>query len=75
MINGSDRAEKIVEIQEKYAHYEYKKSTPPEDRVPTLSIKDRGVTLGELIPKYHWDIKTFQSSFGVFGYFMIIGPQ
>lgn len=74
-INGSDRGEKIAELQEKYGHYKYKKSTPPEDRVPTLLIKDRGVAFSELIPMYHWDIKTFQSSFGVFGYFTIMGPQ
>ncbi|MFT5729194.1 MAG: hypothetical protein ACI8PB_003357 [Desulforhopalus sp.] len=74
-INGSNKGGKIVELQEKYAHYEYKKSTPPEDRARALSVKDRGVAFGELIPKYHWDIKTFQSSFGVFGYFTIISPQ
>lgn len=74
-INGSDRGEKIIELQEKYAHHEYKKSTPPEDRARALFIKDRGVTFDELIPKYHWDIKTLQSSFGVFGYFTIISPQ
>lgn len=74
-INGSDRGDKIVELQEKYGHYKYKRSTPPEDRVPTFLIKDRGVTFSELIPKYHWDIQTFQSSFGVFGYFTITSPQ
>ena len=74
-INGPDRAEKIAQLQEEYGHYKYKKTTPPEDRAPTLLIKDRGVTLSELIPKYHWDIQTFQSSFGVFGYFTIMGPQ
>jgi len=74
-INGSDRDDKIVELQEKYGHYKYKRSTPPEDRAPTFLVKDRGVAFSELIPKYHWDIKTFQSSFGVFGYFTIMSSQ
>lgn len=74
-INGADRGAKIVELQEKYAHYKYKKSTSPEDRARILTVKDRGVTFGDLIHKYHWDIKSFKSSFGVFGYFTIMSSQ
>lgn len=74
-VNGLDRKEKIAAVQEEYGDYKYKKSTPPEERVSTLYMKDRGIAFRDLIPKYHWDIQTLQSSFGVFGYFTITGPQ
>ncbi len=37
-------------------------------------MKDKGIGFTDLIPKYHWDIKTLQSSFGVFGYLSIVSP-
>lgn len=74
-VNGLDRGEKIAAMKEELGQYRYKKSTPVEERVPTLYMKDRGVTFTELIPRYHWDIKTFQSSFGVFGYLSIVSPS
>ncbi|BHH81953.1 hypothetical protein [Desulforhopalus sp. 52FAK] len=75
VVNGFDRNDKIAALQEELSHYKYKKSTPPEERVPTIYMKDRGVAFKDLISKYHWGITTIQSSFGVFGYLSITSPH
>ncbi|MFT5697423.1 MAG: hypothetical protein ACI8ZB_000271 [Desulforhopalus sp.] len=74
-VNGVDRSVKISALHEKFAAHSYKKSTPAEERITSLYMKDKGVELRELVGRYHWDIKTFHSSFGVFGYLTITSPQ
>ena len=75
IVNGIDKNEKIAALQEELGAYNYKKSTPPEERTPFLYMKDKGVSLKDVVCKYYWDIKTFQSAFGVYGYLTIISPQ
>ncbi|PHR24443.1 MAG: hypothetical protein COA36_15500 [Desulfotalea sp.] len=75
LVNGPDRSVKIASVQEELGEYKYKKSTPPEERVSTVYMQDRGVAFKDLITKYHWDIQTFHSSFGVFGYMTIVSPS
>jgi len=74
-VNGFDRQEKIAAIQEQLAHHEYKSSTPLEEKNPLLSYRERGRTLPDMVNKFHWDRQTFQSTFGVYGYFTIWSPQ
>jgi len=75
VMNGDDKNGKIAALQEEYANYEHKPSTPQEEKGSTLYMKDRGVSFTDLVSKYHWDIRTFQSSFGVFGYLNIISSH
>ncbi|MBW2660372.1 MAG: hypothetical protein JRC87_12425 [Deltaproteobacteria bacterium] len=75
LVNGFDQKTKIIEAQEKFAHPEYKPSTELEDKYGTLLRKDRGHTLKELVVTDHWFEKSFQSGFGVFGYFTIAASE
>lgn len=74
-INGMDRSEKIEQFREELADVKYKRTTPFEEMAPTMYLKDRGATLKDLVLHYHWGIKSFASSFGVFGYTEIVSPQ
>ncbi|WP_163340055.1 hypothetical protein [Desulfopila sp. IMCC35008] len=44
---------------------------PIEQQVFTLHMKERGVSLKDMVNVYHWGTKTFKSSFGLYGYFKI----
>lgn len=74
MVNGAERAEKMAVLQEETAHPLYKPSTALDQKHTSLNRKARGVTLQEVIVKDRWFEQTFQSSFGMFGYFTISGP-
>ncbi|MFW2367804.1 MAG: DUF2142 domain-containing protein [Desulforhopalus sp.] len=75
MVNGVDREEKMAVLQEETALPLYKASTELDQKHISLSRKARGVTLEDVIVKDRWFEHTFRSSFGVFGYFTISGPQ
>jgi hypothetical protein len=70
-VNGMDRQQKLVTLQEDLAHDNYKPSTPLDKKIHSLHLKDRGTTLKDMFYTYHWGEQTFQSSFGVFEYFTI----
>jgi hypothetical protein len=74
-INGMDRSAKIEQLREKLADVKYKRTSPLEEMGPTMYLKDKGATFKDLISRYHWDIKSFASSFGVFGYTDIVSPH
>jgi hypothetical protein len=73
LVNGFDREEKIVRLQEELAHPWYKPSTELHKKHITLYRKARGATLEKIVVIERWFEKSFQSSFGVFGYFTISG--
>jgi hypothetical protein len=75
LVNGSDREEKIVRLQEELAHPWYKPGTELHKKHVSLYRKARGTTLERIVMVDRWFEKTFQSSFGVFGYFTISGTQ
>jgi hypothetical protein len=75
LVNGSDRDEKIVRLQEELAHPWYKPGTELHKKHVSLYRKARGTTLETIVMVDRWFEKTFQSSFGVFGYFTITGSQ
>ena len=73
LVNGFDREEKIVRLQEEMAHPWYKPATELPKKHVSLYHKARGTTLEGIIVIERWFEKTFRSSFGVFGYFTISG--
>jgi len=73
LVNGFDREEKIVRLQEEMAHAWYKPGTELPKKHVSLYHKARGATLERIVVIDRWFEKTFRSSFGVFGYFTISG--
>ncbi len=71
MVNGIDKNQKLLAMQEKMAHPSYKPSTELTKKHVTLQRKDRGTTLEEMVKQHRWFEQTFRSSFGVFGYFTV----
>jgi len=74
-VNGMDRQEKLLVMQEKTANKHFKPSTKLEEKHIYLHKKDRGIPLKSLIVKDKWFGKTFKTGFGMYGYFTIIGPE
>jgi hypothetical protein len=74
VVNGLDRSEKIKALQEELAHPWYKPSTELHKKHVSLYRKARGTTLEEMITLERWFERSFQSAFGVFGYFTISAP-
>ncbi len=73
-VNGLDRQEKILTMQEKTAKKNFKPSTELEEKHIYLHKKARGIPLKSLIVKDKWFGKTFQTGFGMYGYFTIKAP-
>lgn len=74
-VNGMDRQQKILAMQEKRAHHWYKPSTELHKKHVSMYMKERGVTLKEMIIKYKWVAHTFETGFGKYGYFTISGSE
>ncbi len=75
LVNGFDRDEKIDRLQEEFAHPWYKAGTELHKKHVSLYRKARGTTLETIVMVDRWFEKSFQSSFGTFGYFTISGTQ
>ncbi len=74
-VNGLDRQEKIMVMQEKTAHKWYKPSTELQNKHVHLYQKERGVPLKTLVVRSKWFKKSFQTGAGMYGYFTIIAPD
>lgn len=74
-VNGSERQEKMLVMQEKMAHPWYKPSTELHEKHTSLYLKARGTTFKELLVKNKWLEKSFITGFGVYGYFTIAAPE
>ncbi|AGF79001.1 putative membrane protein (DUF2142) [Desulfocapsa sulfexigens DSM 10523] len=68
-VNGWDRSEKLSQIREQLAHPFYKPSTPLEEKHPFLYRKARGASLKEIVVVDRWFERSYQSAFGIYGYF------
>ena len=75
LVNGFDREEKIIRLQEEMAHPWYKSATELPGKHISLYRKARGTTLEQIVQVDRWFEKTFRSSFGVFGCFTASGAQ
>ncbi|MCW5198660.1 hypothetical protein VU07_03070 [Desulfobulbus sp. F4] len=67
-INDFRKKELVSEAREKYADLQHKPSTPFEKKHPFLQIKERNVSLKNMLTGYQWGGKTFNSMFGMYGY-------
>jgi hypothetical protein len=67
VVNGFDREEKIVRLQEELAHPWYKSETELPKKHVSLYRKARGVTLEQIVTSDRWFEKVFRSNFGIFG--------
>ncbi len=67
-VNGLDMSAKLLACRERLAEKSYKPSTPLKQKNAFLQMKDRGVTLKELLQLDRWGEKSFRTSFGVYGY-------
>ena len=72
-VNGMDMAKKKAEIKEQLADFEYKPSTPLEEKNPFLYRKAKGYTLKEIVITDNWFERTYRSAFGSYGYFTVNG--
>jgi len=68
VVNGFDRNTKIAELREELARPSYKPSTELHKKDISLKRKARGTTLVEMVTVERWFERSFESSFGVFGY-------
>jgi uncharacterized membrane protein len=75
LVNGLDRQEKILKIEEEVAQTWYKPSTELHKKHVSLYLKERGTSLREIIEQNKWFEHSFQTGFGVYGYFTITAPN
>ena len=74
-VNGAERSEKLLAMQEKTADHWYKPSTDLHKKHVTMYMKDRGTTLKAMIVNHRWFAHTFETGFGKYGYFTISASQ
>ena len=75
-VNGTDRQEKLLAMQEERAHQWFKPSTELDKKYVTMFMKDRGTPLRSLVfGRYNWFGHTFVSGFGHYGYFTVAAPE
>jgi hypothetical protein len=68
-VNGSSRQALISEARTAHADPMYSPESKLDQKHGSLYMKERGVTLSQVIFQYRWFEKTFRSAFGVYGYF------
>ena len=74
-VNGPDRKEKLLMMQEKTAHYWFKPSTEMNKKHVSLYMKERGGSLKDVIVTHKWFANTFETGTGKYGYFRISGSN
>jgi hypothetical protein len=72
---GFNKKEQIKRCQEKFAKSRYRPSTGLAKKDPHLQLRNRGVSLKEVVSKFKWNKKTFRSAFGVYGYMKVFAPK
>ncbi len=70
-INDFHKKDKILEARELYADPLFKPSTPLNKKFLNLQMKDRGVSLGDMLSRKYWGEKIFRSSVGEYGYMTV----
>lgn len=74
-VNGLDKSANLLTCREQLAQKQYKPSTPLAEKHVYLQMKERGATLKDIFLFDRWGGKSFQSSFGVYGYTSISGSS
>lgn len=71
---GNDKTGQLLACQEKLAKNLFKPSTKLENKHPYMHLRDRGVTIKDMINKYKWFEKSIRSGVGVYGYLTVSAP-
>lgn len=74
-VNGFDKGEKVRTMREVTARPLYNPSTELEKKFSFMQMRDRGISLKEIITLHRWGEKTFRSGFGAYGYMTVHGPD
>ena len=73
-VNGFQKEERIIRVNEKHAAYEFRASTvqnKPLESYRGLALRDKGVKFRELFLEWdEWRQMSFKGFFGVYGYFL-----
>ena len=72
-VNGLERDTLVAKARVEFADKDYVELSDKEKMTFTLHMKDHGVSAKEALFKYLWLEKTFNSSFGIYGYWKIKG--
>ena len=72
--NGSDNS-RIEAMIEAHAHELYKPSTELEEKHAYLFMKERGVSLEEIVAISRWGEKTFITAFGAYGFTQFLATE
>jgi len=65
-VNGPDRRAQLRACQQKLALPAYRPDTPLAERYHRLNLRDRGISLRDMIGVYRWGALTAASAFGVY---------
>jgi len=74
-VNDFATAEKVSECQELTASYDFKPSTPLEELDDGFHLRDRGVTLTEMLVERKWARRIYFTALGAYGYTEYISPD
>ncbi len=72
-VNGLERDSLVAKARVEFADKDYVELIEKEKMTFTLHMKDHGISAKDVLFKYLWLEKTFNSSFGIFGYWKIKG--
>ncbi len=67
-INDFELAERIHACQDITAELAYKPSTPLPETHPTILLRDKGVSLKQMLTEMDWAVRTFYTGLGAYGY-------
>jgi len=67
-VNGPDKGILVSEAIAAYAKPRMHPDTAIDKRLPSMMLRERGVSLKSIIVDYRWPERTFRSSFGYYGY-------
>lgn len=62
-------------MQDRYAQPAWHPDTPPEERMPSLGMRAKGVGWKQALVGKGWLEKSFASAFGIFGYTSVSAPE
>ena len=74
-VNGLEKSQRILEGRERIAAYECKPSTPPEQSLFSIRLREKGWTISDLFTRRPWTDLTYRSLVGYFGYMNVESPS
>ncbi len=74
-VNDFATAQKVVDCQDVTALRRFKPSTPLDKLDFTIRLRDKGVTLREMLVNMDWARRTFYTALGAYGYTEYLSPD